>query len=212
MKYALTLTALALGVGLSSAAFANFVEGKDYRVLNNPENIANDVVVVREFFWYGCGHCYNLEPHMERWAKTRAADVAFFRTPAAMNPTWEVNARGFYAVQQMEMADQTHHALFDAIHKDGKRLFSQSALADWYATQGVDKDKFNQLYNSFAVSAKVERSNAGAMRYQITGTPAVVVQGKYVVSGDNAKVPQVVDFLVNKVRAEQGRKAPAPTS
>lgn len=79
---------------------------------------------------------------------------------------------------------------------------NQQTLADWYATQGVDKAKFNSNYNSFAVTTKVERAKNGARNYQLTGVPAVVVHGKYVVSGDNAKVTQVVDFLIKKVRDE----------
>lgn len=210
MKY-VAMTALALAVGSMTGAYADtFVEGQDYKVLENPENIASDVIVVREFFWYGCPHCYNLEPHMQKWAKTRANDVAFFQTPAPMNPAWEPNARGYYAVQSMDMLDKTHTALFDTIHKDGKRLFDQNSLGDWYATQGVDKGKFNSLYNSFAVSTKIERANAGAKRYQLSGVPAVVVQGKYVVSGEDAKVPQVVEFLVNKVREEKKTATPQP--
>ncbi len=204
MKLIAKLSAIALSVGLASTSYAaTFTEGKDYKVLANPENIAGNVIVVREFFWYGCPHCYNLEPHMQKWAKTRAKDVAFFQTPAAMNPMWEQNARGFYAVQAMGMLDKTHKPLFDAIHKDGKRLYDQDSLANWYATQGVDKAKFNSLFNSFAVTAKIELAKQGAMRYQLTGVPAVVVQGKYVVTGENEKVPQVVDFLVNKVREEK---------
>lgn len=204
MKYALKFTALAVAVGLSTVSYANFVEGKDYKVLPNPEKIAGDVIVVREFFWYGCPHCYTLEPHMQKWAKTRAKDVAFFRTPAAMNPTWEVAARGFYSAQLMGYEDKTHQALFDTIHKDNKRVDkSQQTLADWYATQGVDKAKFNSLYNSFAVTTKIERAKQGAVRYQLTGVPAVVVHGKYVVNGEDAKVTQVVDYLVNKVREEK---------
>lgn len=201
----LALTVLTLGLLTSTAFAADFVEGVDYRVLDNPENIKDDVIIVREFFWYGCPHCYKLEPHMQKWAKTRAKDVAFFQTPAAMNPVWENNARGFYAVQAMGELEKTHSELFDTIHKDGKQLFDQNSLADWYATQGLDKNKFNSLFNSFAVTTKVERSKAGAMRYKLTGVPAVVVQGKYVVSGEDATVPQVVDFLVDKVRKEQGR-------
>lgn len=201
----LALTVLTLGLLTSTAFAADFVEGVDYRVLDNPENIKDDVIIVREFFWYGCPHCYKLEPHMEKWVKTRAKDVAFFQTPAAMNPVWENNARGFYAVQAMGELEKTHSELFDTIHKDGKQLFDQNSLADWYATKGVDKNKFNSLFNSFAVTTKVERSKAGAVRYKLTGVPAVVVQGKYVVSGEDAKVPQVVDFLVDKVRKEQGR-------
>lgn len=204
MKLIAKFSAIVLSVGLASASYAaTFTEGKDYKVLANPENIAGNVIVVREFFWYGCPHCYNLEPHMQKWAKTRAKDVAFFQTPAAMNPMWEQNARGFYAVQAMGMLDKTHKPLFDAIHKDGKRLYDQDSLANWYATQGVDKAKFNSLFNSFAVTAKIELAKQGAMRYQLTGVPAVVVQGKYVVTGEDEKVPQVVDFLVNKVREEK---------
>lgn len=204
MKYALKFTAFAVAVGLSTVSYANFVEGKDYKVLPNPEKIAGDVIVVREFFWYGCPHCYTLEPHMQKWAKTRAKDVAFFRTPAAMNPAWEVAARGFYSAQLMGYEDKTHQALFDTIHKDNKRVDkSQQTLADWYATHGVDKAKFNSLYNSFAVTTKIERAKQGAVRYQLTGVPAVVVHGKYVVNGEDAKVTQVVDYLVNKVREEK---------
>lgn len=205
MKHVFKLTALTLMVGISSSALAaDFVEGKDYKVVANPENIAGDVIVVREFFWYGCPHCYTLEPHMQKWAKTRAKDVAFFRTPAVMNPVWEVPGRGFYAAQLMGYEEKTHQALFDTIHKDNKRVDkSQETLADWYATQGVDKAKFNSLYNSFAVTTKVERAKQGAKRYQLTGVPAVVVHGKYVVQGEDEKVTQVVDYLIKKVREEK---------
>ncbi len=205
MKTALKFTLLAAAVGLAGVAQANFVEGRDYKVLPNPENIAGDVIVVREFFWYGCPHCYSLEPYMQSWAKTRASDVAFFRTPAAMNRMWEVSARGFYAAQQLGIADKTHQALFDAVHKERKNnvIATQEDMANWYASQGADKERFNSLYNSFAVTTRIERSKQGAQRYQITGVPAVVVHGKYVVSGENARVPQIVDFLVNKVRDER---------
>jgi len=205
MKRVITLTGLAMAIGLASmgAQAADYVAGKDYRVLDNPEKISGDAIIVREFFWYGCPHCNVLDPHMEKWAKTKDKDVAFFKTPAAMNPVWETNARGFYAAQLLGFENKTHSALFDAIHKDGKKLFDQQSLSKWYGSQGVDEKKFNSLYNSFAVGTKIGRSQAGAKRYQITGVPTVVVQGKYVISGQDATVPKVVDFLVKKVRAEK---------
>ena len=162
-----------------------------------------DAIIVREFFWYGCPHCYSLNPHMEKWAKTKDKDVAFFKTPAALNPVWEASARGFYAAQLLGFEDKTHDALFNAIHKDGKNLYDQASLSKWYASQGVDQKKFNSLYNSFAVGTKIGRSQAGAKRYQLTGVPAVVVQGKYVVTGEGATVAKVVDFLVDKARTEK---------
>ena len=205
MKRVITLTGLAMAIGLATtgAQAADYVAGKDYRVLDNPETISGDAIIVREFFWYGCPHCNVLNPHLEKWAASKDKDVAFFKTPAAMNPVWEANARGFYAAQLLGFEDKTHDALFDAIHKDGKKLFDQQSLSKWYASQGVDEKKFNSLYNSFAVGTKIGRSQAGAKRYQVSGVPTVVVQGKYVVSGQDGTVPKVVDFLVDKVRADK---------
>ena len=205
MKRVMTLTGLAMAIGLASmgAQAADYVAGKDYRVLDNPETISGDAIIVREFFWYGCPHCNVLDPHMEKWAKTKDKDVVFFRTPAALNPVWEANARGFYSAQLLGFEDKTHAALFDAIHKDGKKLFDQSSLSKWYASKGMNEKKFNSLYNSFAVGTKIGRSQAGAKRYQLSGVPAVVVQGKYVVTGEDAKVPKVVEYLVDKARAEK---------
>lgn len=198
------LASLAAAVGLASipASAADYVAGKDYRVLDNPEKISGDNIIVREFFWYGCPHCNALNPFMQKWAKTKADDVIFLESPAALNPMWEANARGFYAAQLMGYQKQTHNKLFDAIHKDNKKLFDQNSLSKWYASQGVDQKKFNNLYNSFAVSTKVARSKAGAKRYQLTGVPAVVVHGKYVVQGAPEQVPKVVDYLVKQVRTE----------
>lgn len=205
MKRVITLTGLAMAIGLASmgAQAADYVAGKDYRVIDNPETISGDAIIVREFFWYGCPHCNVLDPHMEKWAKTKDKDVVFFKTPAALNPVWEANARGFYAAQLLGFEDKTHSALFDAIHKDGKKLFDQSSLSKWYASKGVNEKKFNSLYNSFAVGTKIGRSQEGAKRYQLSGVPAVVVQGKYVVTGADAKVPKVVEYLVDKARAEK---------
>jgi len=205
MKRIAALTGLAAAIGLASMATnaATYEAGKDYKVLDNPEKISGDAIIVREFFWYGCPHCYNLEPHMQKWTKTKDKDVAFFRTPAALNPVWEANARGFYAAQLLGFEDKTHTPLFKAVQDDGKKLFDQDSLSKWYASQGVDRKKFNSLYNSFAVSTKIGRSQAGAKRYQLSGVPAVVVQGKYVVTGEGAKVAQVVDYLVDKARAEK---------
>ena len=206
MKLAFNLTATALAVGISmvgiTAHAATFQEGTDYHVLDKPDNIKGDSVVVREFFWYGCPHCYSLEPHMDKWLKSKPADVAFFRTPAAMNPVWETNARGFYAAQLMGHEDKTHIQLFDAIHKGNERPFDKASLTNWYAAQGLDKGKFSGLYDSFAVNARIARTQEASQRYGLTGVPAVVVHGKYVVQGENEKVPQVVDFLIDKVRAE----------
>lgn len=181
---------------------ASFVEGKDYKVLASPTiNPAGQNIEVREFFWYGCPHCYRLDPHVEVWKKTKPADVAFVRTPAALNPVWEGNARGYYAVEMMGMIEKVHVPLFNTIHERQARIFDEASLAAFYQNYGVDSAKFKGLFNSFAVSGKVSQAKALAQKYQIEGVPAVVVNGKYLISGETAKVMQVADFLIAKERA-----------
>ncbi|HMY28343.1 MAG TPA: thiol:disulfide interchange protein DsbA/DsbL [Agitococcus sp.] len=197
-----TLTAIAMLALMPVVSFAaNFVEGKDYKILANPTlNPAGKQIEVREFFWYGCPHCFRLDPHIEAWLKTKPADVVFVRTPAALNPVWEGNARGYYAVEMMGLVEKTHIPLFNTIHERQARIFDEASLTAFYKNYGVDPAKFKGLYNSFAVNGKVSQGKALAQKYQIEGVPAVVVNGKYLISGETAKVLQVTDFLIAKER------------
>ncbi|MBU3847120.1 MAG: thiol:disulfide interchange protein DsbA/DsbL [Candidatus Acinetobacter avistercoris] len=200
-KLILTGVAAALAMAFSSAAMANFTAGKDYTVLQNPGKVAvPGKLEVREFFWYGCGHCFTLEPHMQGWLKKIPKDVNFIRTPAAMNKVWEQNARGYYVSEALGVRQKTHLPLFHAIHDKGQQIFDQKSQAKFFTQYGVPEAKFNSLYNSFAITAKVSQANKLAQQYQLTGVPAVVINGKYVVQGENAKVIEVVDFLLNQER------------
>ena len=187
------------------AATANFIEGKDYKVLASPSATTAGVVEVREFFWYGCPHCFRLDPYVNQWLKTKPKDVNFVRTPASLNPVWEGSARGYYAVEMMGFIEQTHTPLFNTIHEKQARIFDEDSLASFYQRYGVDSAKFRGLFNSFAVTGKVAQAKALAQKYQIEGVPAVVVNGKYLISGETAKVLQVTDFLIAKER-EKAKK------
>lgn len=203
MKKWLVFSVLALMSSLASAVVP--VEGKDYTRIANPTPVAaGGPVEVREFFWYGCPHCFRLEPFMSAWLKTKPAGVNFARIPAALNPVWESNARGYYVAETLGIVEQTHADLFSAIQVKQQRLFDQASLAKFYEQYGVKPDNFNGLYNSFAVSAKVTQSRNLALRYQISGVPAVIVNGKYMVSGEG---PQVVEVVKALVAQEQGKKA-----
>lgn len=201
----LVLSAIATSVlAFSAAATAAepFAAGKDYTVLSNPGKVEKPgMIEVREFFWYGCPHCFKLEPFVAAWLNTKPANVNFLRTPAAMNPVWEQNARGYYTVELMGLTNKVHKPLFDAINLKNQRLFDQASLANFYKGYGVDSNKFNAMYNSFAVSGKIAQSKQLAQAYQLDGVPAMVVNGKYVVKGENQKVIQVVNYLINKERA-----------
>jgi thiol:disulfide interchange protein DsbA len=90
--------------------------------------------------------------------------------------------------------------LFHAIHDGGQQIFDQASQAKFFARYGVPEQKFNSMFNSFPITAKVAESNKLAQQYQLTGVPAVVVNGKYVVQGEDGKVTQVVDYLLEKER------------
>jgi protein dithiol oxidoreductase (disulfide-forming) len=189
----------------STAAMANFVAGKDYTVLEKPvkTDVANKIEV-REFFWYGCGHCFALEPHMQAWLKQKPQDVNFVRTPAAMNPVWESNARGYYISEALQVRRKTHLALFHAIHDQRQQIFDQKSQAAFFQKYGgIPEAKFNSMYNSFPISSKIAQAKQLAASYQLTGVPAVAVNGKYVVQGNDAKVTQVVNYLVQLERAKK---------
>jgi thiol:disulfide interchange protein DsbA len=201
----LALSAVALSMfGLSTANYAAepYVANKDYTVLSTAGTVEKaGMIEVREFFWYGCPHCFKLEPYVAGWLKTKPADINFIRTPAALNPVWEQNARGYYAVDMMGLTAKAHAPLFEAIHVKGLRPFDQVALATFYKTQGVDTARFNGLYNSFAVTGKVAQSKALAMKYRLEGVPALVVNAKYVVKGEDGHALDVVNYLIAKERA-----------
>lgn len=200
MKKWLLLACLSL---MPAFAFALVpVEGKDYTVLANPTVApAKGQVEVAEFFWYGCPHCYSLEPFVASWLKTKPASVKFTRIPAALNPVWEANARGYYVAEASGVLEASHAALFDAIQVRKERLFDQSSLAAFYGRYGVKPASFNGLYQSFAVSARIAQSRNLAIRYQLSGVPAMVVNGKYLVTGDTGRVVEVVKALVERERA-----------
>lgn len=185
----------------SMAMAADFQAGKDYTVVANPTKIeVPGKIEVREFFWYGCPHCFKLEPHMQAWLKKIPNDVRFVRSPAAMNPVWEQGARGYYVSEALGVRKKTHLPLFHAIHEGNQQIFDQKSQAKFFTKYGIPEAKFNSMFNSFAITAKVAQSNKLGQQLQLTGVPAVVVNGKYVIQGEDGKVTQVLNYLIEKER------------
>ncbi|MBF7688820.1 thiol:disulfide interchange protein DsbA/DsbL [Acinetobacter rathckeae] len=192
--------ATVMAFSVHAMAAEQFVAGKDYTVLKNPSPVTGGKILVREFFWYGCPHCFKLEPHMQTWLKSMPKDVTFLRTPAAMNPVWESGARTYYASELLNVRQKTHLPLMHAIHVDNQQIFDQASAAKFFTKYGVSESQFNNAYNSFAVSTQVAESNKLAQQYQLTGVPAVIVNGKYMIQGEDGKVTQVLNYLIEKER------------
>jgi thiol:disulfide interchange protein DsbA len=213
---AVLLALLATG---SSAAQQQPVVGRDYKLINPPQPTdSGKKIEVLEFFWYGCIHCYHLEPPLKAWLKRKPADVEFRYVPAVFDSSWLPLTRTFYALEAMGIVTNYHEDIFNAIHRDGHRALvtDPRAMADWLGGKGVDKQKFLDTYNSLAVNGRAQRSADITNRYGVSGTPALVVNGKYLtgpsmtVNPDNSvnyeRFFQALDQLIAQARKESGGK------
>jgi len=178
------------------------VSGRDYQALEQRalvEAPAGKVEVV-EFFSYMCPHCNVFEPTLSAWTKKLPKEVVFRRAPVHFLPNAEVLQRMYFALDAMGLADKVHANIFTAVHTE-RRDFSKVALvADWLATQGVDKAKFMDQYNSFTAATKATRATQLTNAYRVDGVPALGVAGRFLVEG-TAKGLQVVDYLVAEIKA-----------
>ncbi len=209
MRLFLLLASLLL-VPVSSIAQAvdSYVEGTHYQVVTPVQRTRDpSKIEVLEFFWYGCGHCYNFEPVIKQWKKSIAEDVDFTPSPAMWNGAMEIHAQAYYTAQAMGVLEVMHDALFAAINVDRKRLTSEDDLAQLFAANGVDAEAFRKVFQSFGVSSQVRQASSRARGARITGTPEVMVAGKYRIdtrmAGGQAEMLKIVDFLVEKERASQ---------
>jgi thiol:disulfide interchange protein DsbA len=160
-------------------------------------------IEVAEFFWYGCIHCYNLEPDIEAWLKTIPADVSFRRIPAVFNNRMADDAAIYYAFEAMGLAGKLHKPFFDAIHRGGLKTADTAALGEWLKKQGVDPAKFGDVMKSFGVQSRVRRAAQHTVAAKIDGTPAMLVQGRYSISAEQAGragLLKAVDSVVEYAR------------
>lgn len=191
-----------------SSAQAEVVEGKHYTVLAKPQPTGdNSKIEVLEFFWYGCPHCYSLHPHLKTWLTNKPDDVDFRYVPANLRANWVTGAKIFYTIEAMDKTDALHDLIYDAIHRDKIDLHQETVLFDWIEKQGIDRKKFENTYQSFAVQNQVAKVTQMMRQYQLNGVPALIVNGKYFTSGGMSSTPQgtvdTLNALIEKARKER---------
>lgn len=191
--------------------------GRDFSLLNPPQPTdGGGKIEVIEFFWYACGHCYSLEPFIEKWAANLPKDVVFKRMPAVPNEGWGQLASVYYTLDAMGQLDKLHKKVFEAIHKEQVNLNVKKTREEWLAKQGIDLAKYAEVEKSFSVVTRLNRAKQLTAGYKVEGVPMVVVNGKYVtssthVNGDATRVMPVVDRLIDMARKE-AKSAEAPAA
>ncbi|MEX0739244.1 MAG: thiol:disulfide interchange protein DsbA/DsbL [Pseudohongiella sp.] len=210
IKQAIKLGAVALLSALAFSAWAQpslYVAGTHYEELPAPVR-TNDAekIEVLDVFWYGCGHCFRFQPLIEDWAQNAPADVDYVRYPAIWNELMKIHAQAYYTAESLDVVGAVHEPIFEAINLQGNRLQNERQLAALFTEHGVDAEAFSSAFNSFPVRTKVNQAESRMQDYQIRSTPNVIVNGKYLVTTNEAVRTQqdmlaIVDFLVAQERA-----------
>jgi thiol:disulfide interchange protein DsbA len=186
---------------VAPTAKADFKEGTDYTLLATvmPTRDPKKIEVI-EFFWYGCPHCYALEPRLEAWVAKLPSTVDFWRSPVIWGPVREAHAQVYYTAESLGVLDKTHKAFFDAVHdaKSENAYTKEDEIKAFFKTVGVAEDKFEQNFKSFTVMSKIKQADARGRGYAIQGVPTLVVNGRYAVQGSMPKALEVVDYLIQK--------------
>jgi thiol:disulfide interchange protein DsbA len=178
---AFALAALLLAGGV--ACSADYQEGTNYRVLKpaQPTSVAEGKIEVVEVFWYACGHCFLLEPTLEKWAKTgKPANVELVRMPAMWNELLKTHARIYYTAELLGKLPALHSEIFREINVNGNRLDTPEKIEAFFVSKGVSKEDFRKAFSSFAVETKLKRAEDLNRRYRVASTPTFVVNGHYV--------------------------------
>ena len=220
MKIIAKLLTVVAVLAMSSLAYAQggkaaqYQEGLHYFEIDGAPATASGPVQVVEAFSYLCSHCNTFEPYINSWKSRLPENVEFRRIPVVFGRrSWELYARGYVTAEIMGVTDQAHKALMERLWKEKKILRSLDEIAGFYAGFGLDKEKFLSTAQSFAVDGRIRKDQQLVRDYGITGTPSMVVNGKYRVTG-NAAIPSfdamldVVDYLV-EIEASKLRKASA---
>jgi len=205
MKLIHAILALVCVLGASFSQAENYIAGQHYKVLENQTTPRNtDKIEVVEVFWYGCGHCNHFEPTVQAWKKFLQADVDFYQLPAQFNRQWKIHAGLFYLTHALKINEKVHQGIFDSIHKQNKSLFKKDDQKAFLAQYGVSESDFDKYYDSFGVRRQMKMADQMVRTWGISGVPAVIVNGKYMVNASSAggeeKVFDVVNHLIEQER------------
>jgi len=193
------------------SALAQLKAGADYIEMKAPQPTETPgKVEVIEFFWYGCPHCYSLEPQLEAWVKKLPPDAQFKRVPAILSDNWVPHARIYYAFEALGVLEKVHKPFFDAIHKDRLNIANESAMNEWLQKNGIERKKLDDAVKSFGVQAKVKRAAQLSAAYKVDGVPMLAVNGKYTVSAEQSGTPNRMlsntEQLIEVARKDIGKK------
>ena len=199
----------AFAIGPAAAHAQDFQPGREYVEL--PPYLADggdNRIEVIEFFWYGCPHCFKVEPQVKAWAAKLPPDVRFIRLPARFDPPVDFHARIFMALEVMGKGPDIHNMVFRIFQDEGRFINDFEALPGLAKDLKIDPQAFVSTFTSPAVQARMEALDKLMAAYGLPGVPAMVVAGKYRFDIGTARGPEgmlkLADHLIDKERRSKG--------
>jgi thiol:disulfide interchange protein DsbA len=196
-----TITALLLLIP-ALVLGAEFVEGKDYRIIQSDQkNVRAQKPVVAEFFSYGCPSCFRVETPVTDWMKKIGNSVVFERFPVVFKPEWELYAKAYYTVKILALSDEINAVLFKTIQVDKNPLNSNQAMIDFFMSQGVDKEIAQSAFeHSPTIDMRVHEGMTLMAKYEVNAVPSFIVNQKYQTdlqkAGSPERLVEILDYLV----------------
>ena len=190
-----------------AAPESRFIDGKHYTSLipAQPTSSPPDRIEVAEVFMFSCPHCYNFQPHIQQWLKNKASYVEFVRIPVNFNPLAREHSRAYYAAVQLGIAEQISIPFFREFHTNRNPLNTPDRLAKFFSRFDISEEDFLKAFNSFEVDSRVRQADKLTRRYQISGVPAVVINGKYVSGADKVGGYENLIALMDDLAAQENR-------
>tara|TARA_B100001057_G_scaffold433378_1_gene462214 strand:+ start:289 stop:900 length:612 start_codon:yes stop_codon:yes gene_type:complete len=176
---------------------------KYVQISTEKQNDSTDIIIY-EFFWYGCPHCFNLEPTMDRIEADLEKDTKIMKIPVALRESWVAHAKLYYALEQMGKIDEMHNLIFEEIHIENNRLTTEEQITRFLQQHDINTELFLEKFNSFGTEARIKKSSNLARKYQINSVPTIIVNGRYLTSGSYVssydELYSVVNLLIERER------------
>lgn len=180
----------------------------EYRLIEQQPVETGDKIEVIDFFWYGCPHCYNLQPALEDWIRRKPVDVALRRIPVILRDTWAPHARIYYTLEALGELERLHQQVYHGYHVQELHMSKPDVMAQWAVRRGIDRQKWLDAYSSDAVTQKVRRAEQLTSAYNVQGTPSLAVDGRYLTSSGMAgSVSGIIPILDDLIRIARQQRA-----
>ncbi len=179
----------------------------DYREIAQQPIETGDKIEVIDFFFYGCQYCNELLPRLERWRRSKPADVVYRHIPVVRHDSWVPLAKTYYTLETMGEVERLHTAVFHSYHVEDLYMSQEKVISEWAAKQDLDREKFMAIYRSDETRQKVERARKQTIEYDIQGTPSLVVDGRLLTDGASPKTIDTLDRMIRIARQQREKKA-----